>query len=139
MRQEIVPAISAQKIYTNYLLEKCPLLDAVFNKTLRFFTGATSARDVDSTTIIAGKKQLAGTKIIIPYRQLHNNEDVFGPDVGIFDPSRFLDNKELWTSPYFKPFGGGTTYCYGRFLAKKQITALVAVIISSYDVEIGKG
>ena len=111
-------------------------MDAIFNETLRLSTGATSARNVDSTTIVGGKKLIAGAKIIIPYRQLHYDEDVFGPAVRTFDPSRFIGNKELRTSQYFKPFGGGTTYCSGRFIAKRQITALVAVILTNYDVEL---
>lgn len=111
-------------------------MDAVFNETLRLSTGATSARNVDSTTIIAGKKLLVGSKIIIPYRQLHYDEAAFGPAVRTFNPSRFIDKKELRTSPYFKPFGGGTTYCSGRFIARRQIMALIAVILTNYDVEL---
>lgn len=111
-------------------------MDAVFNETLRLATGATSARNVDSTTIISGKKLVAGSKIIIPYRQLHYDEGVFGPAVRTFNPSRFIDRKELRNSPYFKPFGGGTTYCSGRFIARRQIFALVAVILTNYDVEL---
>lgn len=136
LRKEIAPASSGHKIDVHYLLEKCPLLDAVFNETLRLSTGATSARNVDSTTIIAGKKLVAGSKIIIPYRQLHYDESAFGPAVRTFNPSRFIDRKELRNSPYFKPFGGGTTYCSGRFIARRQILALVAVILTNYYVEL---
>lgn len=78
------------QIDVKYLLEKCPLMDAVFNETLRLTTGATSARDVDTTTIVTGKTLVAGAKIIIPYRQLHYDEAVFGPAVRNFVPACFL-------------------------------------------------
>lgn len=71
-------------------------------------TGANSARNVDSTTMITGKKLLAGANIIIPYREPYYDEDAFGLAVRTFYHSRFVDKKELRTSPYFNLFGGGT-------------------------------
>lgn len=136
LREELATAVSVMQINVKHLLENCPLMDAVFNETLRLATGAISARNVDATTMVAGKTLVAGAKIIIPYRQLHYDEAVFGPAVRTFNPARFLDNKDLRNSPSFKPFGGGTTYCSGRFIAKRQIVALVAVIITRYDVEL---
>lgn len=122
-----------------YLLEQCLLLDAVFNETLRLTTGASSARNVDSTTTVGTKMLLVNAKISIPYRQLDYDEDVFRPAVLTFSPSRFLDNKELRKSLFFKPFGGGTTFCSGHFIAKRRILALTTVILTQYEVEFGAG
>lgn len=69
------PVTSGHKINVHYLLKKCQLLDAVFKETLRLSNGATSARNIDRVTMIAGKKIHAGAKILIPYRQLHYDED----------------------------------------------------------------
>lgn len=71
----------------------------------------------------------------MPYRQLHFDEAVFGPQVREFRPERFLD-KDIARSPSFKPFGGGITYCSGRFIAKREVLAFVAVVLHRYDIEL---
>ena len=71
----------------------------------------------------------------MPYRQLHFDEAVFGPQVREFCPERFLD-KDTARSPSFKPFGGGITYCSGRFIAKREVLAFVAVALHRYDVRL---
>lgn len=86
------PVTSGHKINVHYLLKKCQLLDTVFKETLRLSNGATSARNIDVVTMIAGKKLHAGAKILIPYRQLHYDEDgCLGP----FTPSILLDSYNL--------------------------------------------
>lgn len=47
--------------------------------------------------------------IMIPSRELHINEAVFGAKPLDFDAERFLNDKQLAKDPSFKPFGGGTT------------------------------
>ena len=66
LHEEIAPEISDQKINVKYLLENCPLSDAIINETLRLSTSATSARDVESSIIVGCKKPLAGAKAITP-------------------------------------------------------------------------
>lgn len=84
LREELAPPISGMQINIKHLLENCPLTDAVFNEILRLATGVTSARNVDASTIVAGKTLVACAKIIISYRQLHYDEAVFGPAVRAF-------------------------------------------------------
>lgn len=119
-----------------YLVERCPILSACFDETFRLCTGASSARNVDVATVVGPNTLSPPAKILIPYRQLHYDESYFGPDITAFNPARFLENIDLAKSPYFKPFGGGITYCSGRFLAKREVSALAAVILSAYEVEL---
>lgn len=119
-----------------YLVDQCPTLNASLDETLRLVTGAASARNVDEVTIVGHVTLAAKAKILIPYRQLHYDEEFFGPDTSSFKPSRFLDNKDLHKSPYFKPFGGGVTFCSGRFLARRQVLALAAVILTRYELDV---
>ena len=118
------------------LVDQCPLLNASFNEILRFTSNASSGRNVDAITKVGEKILVPGAKVLIPYRQLHHNHEVFGPDVDSFNPSRFLDNKDLHKSPSFKPFGGGITHCSGRFLAKQAVLALSAVLLTQYELEL---
>ena len=55
-----------------------------------------------------------------------------------FHPERFLDKEDLTKCTSFKPFGGGVTYCSGRFIARREVLAFVALVISSYDLVIAK-
>lgn len=136
IRREITPAISRQKVNIQHLANQCPLLDASFNEILRLTTNASSVRNVDATTTVGNKTLIAGAKLLIPYRQLHYNAEIFGPDVHTFNPSRFLDNKDLHKSPYFKPWGGGLTHCSGRFVARREVLALTAVILTQYELTV---
>ena len=79
---------------------------------------------------------------MMPYRQLHFDESVFGLNPESFDPARFLRAKDLSKSPSYKPFGGGSTLCSGRFIARYEVIAFVALLINRFDlrlVEEGEG
>lgn len=91
-------------------LEQCPHLEAVFHETCRFIGSSTTMRTVNQPLQLGGKMFQPGYQILIPYRQLHTDEQVYGDNVRQFDHHRFLHNKDLSRSPSFKPFGGGTTY-----------------------------
>lgn len=111
-----------------------PLLTAAFDETLRLVSGASSARTVKSPTQLGEKTLRKDVKLLMPYRQLHFDAEIFGPRVKEFHPERFLDNQTLGRSPNFKPFGGGTTYCSGRFIAKREVLYFVAQLLHKYDV-----
>jgi cholesterol 7alpha-monooxygenase len=134
IRNEIVPVVNEGLIGLEYRLEQCLFLDSVYNEALRITASSSSIRTVLSTTDIGGKQLRSGTKVLIPYRQLHFNEDVWGTDAKTFDPERFLKNKNLARNSSFRPFGGGTTYCPGRFLAKREVMTFVALLIYRFDI-----
>ncbi|KAL8714506.1 MAG: hypothetical protein Q9225_006547 [Loekoesia sp. 1 TL-2023] len=117
-------------------LLRCPLLDASFNETLRLTSGASSARTVISPTQLGNKVLRKDTKLLMPYRQLHFQEKAFGPQVKEFHPERFLGIKDVARTSEFKPFGGGITYCSGRFIAKREVMAFVALVLHQYDLEL---
>ncbi|KAI4175931.1 MAG: hypothetical protein LQ346_007981, partial [Caloplaca aetnensis] len=117
-------------------LLRSPLLNAAFDETLRLTSGAASARTVVAPTQLRSKTLRAGTKLLMPYRQLHFQESVFGPRVQEFHPDRFLGDKSPGSTPDFKPFGGGVTYCSGRFVARREVLAFVALMFRRYDVSL---
>lgn len=139
IRKEVAPAFSVQELNTQHLIEKCPILDSSLNEILRLTSGGSSARTVESKTVVGNHTLFPNAKIIIPYRQLHYDETVFGSDAGTFNPYRFLQNKDLHKSPFFKPYGGGVTYCSGRFLARKVILTFTAVILNQYELKLEGG
>lgn len=80
-----------------------------------------------------GRTIRPGSTIMVPIRELHSNAEIFGPNINQFDADRFLGNK-LDKSPYFMPFGGGVTYCPGRFLAKRLSLSFVATMLERFEI-----
>jgi cytochrome P450 len=134
IRNEIDPVVNEGLTGLEYRLEHCARLDSIYNEVLRLTASSSSIRTVLSTTEIGGKQLRSGTKVLIPYRQLHFNEDIWGNDAKTFDPERFLKNKDLARNSSFRPFGGGTTYCPGRFLAKREVMTFVALLLYRFDI-----
>ena len=116
-----------------HLLNYSPTLDAVFNEILRVTSVNSSARNIESPVIIGSKTLATDGNIMMAYRQLHLEESVFGPATKMFNHKRFLEKPDLSRSPCFKPFGGGSTYCSGRFIAKREVLAFVALALHRYN------
>lgn len=113
-RAETAPAIHNGVVNSHHLLDECPRLEAAYYETLRAVNGALSARTIVMDTRIGGKTLSAGNTVVILYRQLHFNGDVFGTNVRSFDPERFLKDPSLSSNSGYRPFGGGVSYCPGR-------------------------
>ena len=134
IREEVAPSITGDgKLDIYKLLEHSPLLNAAFNETLRITSANSSARNIEAPVIVGNKCLDTDGKIMMPYRQLHFGESVFGPETTSFNADRFLVNQDLSRSPSFKPFGGGSTYCSGRFIAKREVMAFVALAVHRYN------
>lgn len=136
LRNEVAPALDGDKFDLEYLLNKCPYLDSVYNEVLRITASSSSVRTVTAPTEMHGKTLSPGKVVLIPCRQLHFDETVFGDNASQFVPERFLQNKDLNRSPSFRPFGGGTTYCPGRFLAKREVVTFIALFLYRFQVSL---
>lgn len=120
-----------------YLVANCPHLDSVFYESLRLNGGAMVSRVVLNKTTIGGKVLQPRTTILMPSRQLHTNEAVWGLGSAFdFDAQRFLNHRGLVRSPSFRPFGGGATYCPGRKLAREEVYGFVAILLHRFDMSV---
>ena len=135
LREETSAAIGLEPLQMVKALDQCPRLEAVFHETLRLVGSSVSVRKVVAPTVLGGKELLPGRDVLVPFRQLHLNPDVFGFDADRFNSTRFL-NEALKKNPSFRPFGGGTTLCPGRFLAKREVMAFVALSLNRLNVEV---
>lgn len=136
VRQETEAAWKSGKLDIKFLCANCPNLEAIFNEALRLNGGAMVSRVVLERTMIGGKDLLPGSSILIPSRQLHTNEDVWGSNVREFEATRFLKKKSLARHSSFRPFGGGSTYCPGRVLAKEEVYGFVAILFHRFNMEL---
>lgn len=140
VREETAAAFRSDgTIDVEHLHKSVPQLDAMWAEMLRLSAFAASVRYITADTIIGGKKLKRGNRLIVPYRQLHMNEAVFGDHVETFQHERFLKKPRLSQGINFRPFGGGSTACPGRHIAKRAVLLFTAVVLHNFDVELVAG
>lgn len=127
--------LSGSDALENRFEQQCPRLKAVYLEILRLTASSSTVRDIRSPTEIGGKTLQPGANILVPYRQLHINPDIFGTNADQFDADRFLHDPDLSKNPSFRPFGGGKTYYPGRYLAAREILTFVALALHRFDIE----
>ena len=134
IRAETSMAFSDNLLNIDVLNNSCPLLTGAWMESLRLASSSASVRFITRDTRINGKMLRKGNTLMIPYRQLHFDEAVFGQDVESFNAERFLKRKNLAKSPSWRPFGGGRTLCPGRFMAQQSVFIFVAMLLNRFDV-----
>jgi cytochrome P450 len=117
-----------------HLNDRCPLTNGIWNETLRLVAASSSVRYITKDTIMGGLRLRKGNRVMIPYRQLHFNEEIFGDRINEFNPKRFVDKPSLLKSPSWRPFGGGATMCPGRFVAKQAVVSFMAMVLNRYNI-----
>lgn len=117
-------------------MDSCPWLSALFHEALRVCSASSSVRVVTAPTSIGGKELPVGCRVLVPFRQLHFDSSVYGPDVNSFVPERFIRSKKLSHSSSYRPFGGGLSYCPGRFIAQQEVSVFVALVPVRFNVEV---
>lgn len=134
IRIEILNCVKRDgKLDLDRVSEECPLLNAAWYEVIRF-ANTDAMRMVEEPVIIGSKLIQKGTKIYLPYRQLHRNKAIFGEDVDSLNIKRFLNN-DMSRNLSYKPFGGGTSICPGRYIARKESLAFIALVLHMYDLE----
>ncbi|KAJ4357133.1 uncharacterized protein N0V89_001708 [Didymosphaeria variabile] len=120
----------------DYLNDSCPLTNSIWNETLRMSAASSSVRYITEDSIVGGFKLRKGNKVMVPYRQLHFDETVFGDRINEFNPRRFYDNPALLKSASWRPFGGGATMCPGRFVAKQAVVSFIATAFNRLRISV---
>ena len=116
------------------LQEECELLMSTYQEVLRLQTDNVSARWVVKDTMINNQYLLRKDSVVqIPGAVIHQDPDIWGPDVKEFNPRRFLKGAEKHHPGAFRVFGGGTTLCPGRSFATAELISFVAMFITRFD------
>ena len=113
-----------------------PFVDACINETMRLKPVAPiimlqPTRD----TVVAGIEVPKKTLIMCLMRAGATDERRF-PDANAFDPARWLAGASA-SSPkrVSMPFGAGPRLCPGRYLAILEMKMVMAMLLSSFDIE----
>ena len=67
---------------------------------------------------------------------MHHDERLWGPDVDVWRPERWLEPNSKDLDKYFLPFGMGYNQCPGQRLALFEMTKLMATILRDFDIEL---
>lgn len=139
IKEEVSAAWRAEHLDVRFLSANAPVLDRTFHECLRLKAGAMMGRKVLAPTSIGNKVLKPGGTVLIPSRQLHSNENIWGPDHHQFSEARFARNKGLLRHSSYRPFGGGVSLCPGRKIAKEQVFAFVAILLHRFDAKLKQG
>lgn len=126
--------------------EKLPLLVSCYRETLRLANQTLSMRRIledtsittpEGTTYILKK----GTDLQLPAGVAHYEDSVWGADVNVFNPERFLPSskgnfeEERKRKAAYIPFGGGRHLCPGRNLAFAEIIGFASALLLGFEIE----
>jgi hypothetical protein len=133
---EIGPHLATSDSSTELVskLQSTLWLMATFYETLRITVSSTSVRRVQETCVVANKTLEKHAQVIVPYRQMLMDDQVFGSDADTFNPVRFIENPALVRHQSYRPFGGGVTYCPGRHIAMKEVITVVSLFLGRFRV-----
>jgi cytochrome P450 len=118
--------------------EACPHLYALWYEVLRFHGGFTIGRYVHEDTTLAGEYLLKkGSFLLAPLRPHHFDREIWGPDVDIFDPGRFLTEEgalDYGPTKHLRVYGLFGSLCPGRFLAVHFAVVGIIRILLAFDI-----
>ncbi|SPO01747.1 related to cytochrome P450 7A1 [Cephalotrichum gorgonifer] len=139
--------------------ERCPVLIAAYDETLRLTSGIAAVRYTNEDTVVAGSDGRSwllqrGAQIQMPTAFIHADPATWGPNAAsLFDHTRFLrpsvagDGNVATSAPplsreqrtrrtaAFRPFGGGGALCPGRHFATHEILSFVGSLLLGFDME----
>ncbi|KAK3135257.1 hypothetical protein QOZ80_5BG0416720 [Eleusine coracana subsp. coracana] len=121
-------------------------LQMVVLETLRLFPPSSfvvreTFRDMQLGRVRAPR----GTYLFVPVSTMHHDAAAWGPTARRFDPARFKDgvaaacNCNNVVGAAFMPFGLGARKCLGQNLALVEVKAIVALVLSRFEVQLSPG
>lgn len=118
--------------------QKLPYLEACINETFRLHPafGPIQPRVVPPAgATICGHHLEGGTVVGCSAWVLHRNKDIFGDDVEVYRPERWLDPQKatLMNRAMFH-FGGGAHTCIGKSISLLEIYKLVPSFLRTFKV-----
>ncbi|KAK7920062.1 hypothetical protein PG985_008084 [Apiospora marii] len=139
-------------------LVKLPLLNSVYSECLRLRSSIPISRRLREDVVIDGYTLRKDSFLLAPSWLSHINEAVWAPRPSRSHTSLPMDSKtyndlpgarEFWAERFlyleatrtkvklgdYCPYGGGSVICPGRFFAKHEILAAVAMVVTRFDLD----
>jgi len=110
----------------------------VINEVLRLYPPAQLfARENRIDIEIGGYQLPARTKVFIPIYAVHTDPNIWGDDVDLFKPERWLS--PLKDQHSFLPFGAGNRSCVGNRFALIEAKILIVRIFQKFTFKLVEG
>ncbi|KAI9343967.1 cytochrome P450 [Obelidium mucronatum] len=138
LRREIDAAFPKGEPLTVEGLERLPYLDSVLRETQRRYPVVSAVVRVSAKPVeVLGYKFPAGTRFATSFKgSMVLNEEIFGPNLGKFDPDRFSTATNVIDDSTFTPFGAGIHKCPGHKMAILESKIVLVMLLQSFDFEI---
>lgn len=132
-------SINSEKVYTIDLADvrdKCPLLLASFQETLRLRSNSAQLRVIYEDTMLDNLYLVkAGSILVMPAAVINRSEFAWGPNAHVFNPRMLMDLGEMrQKGTGFMSFGTSPHICAGRHFATGEILALMTMLILQFDI-----
>ncbi len=88
-----------------------------------------TTREANVSDVINGQKIPVGTNVFIPIAATNFDEEVWGPDVDIFNPDRWDKLPEKVSNYNYLTFLAGPRSCIGRRFAEVEMKIILAALI----------
>ncbi|XP_067203285.1 cytochrome P450 4C1-like [Linepithema humile] len=119
-------------------LQKMDYLNRIIKETMRLFPAAPFIGRILTEDLKIGETILPkGADTIMSILYMHQNKKHWSNPL-MFDPDRFLPQKEGHCSKYFMPFGNGRRNCIGQKYAMISMKATLATLIRTFEFKIDK-
>ncbi|KAH9992555.1 cytochrome P450 [Xylariaceae sp. FL0662B] len=117
--------------------QKCPTLRSTLEEVLRHVASSMSTMVVNEDIVINGEYLLKkGALVQIAATAVHSDPNIWSQNAAAFDLNRFLQNKDKQIHPSaYRTFGGGSTLCPGRHLARDEILTFTAMFLYTFDIQ----
>ncbi|TFK68747.1 cytochrome P450 [Pluteus cervinus] len=145
LREEIIDQVGPTALPVFDQVKNMKYLRAVINETLRLFPPVPfNVRECVSGTLWPSpdpnEKPMylpAGTKTPYSVLMMHRRKDLWGPDADIFDPDRWLDDrnqKYFLANPFiFLPFNAGPRICLGQQFAYNEMSIVLIRLLQNFS------
>jgi cytochrome P450 len=110
-------------------------VDAFINEVLRMCPPVWNTERMATEDVnVDGTDLTAGTKVIVSSLAMHKDKNIF-EDPDIFNPERWLKNKELEKGEYF-PFLFGKRQCIAKEFVLMEIELILTKIAKKFDTDL---
>eukprot|EP00257_Ricinus_communis_P001628 XP_002512037.2 cytochrome P450 CYP749A22 [Ricinus communis] len=114
-------------------IRRLKIMSMIVNESLRLYTPAFSiTREVQKEVKLGKLVVPEKMSVCLPVLAVHHNPQVWGEDVHLFKPERFIDGVAKATENSigaFLPFGGGPRSCVGMNFATTEMKIVLSMIL----------
>lgn len=126
-------AVGRERLPTFEDRPKLPYIDAIIEELLRWRpAGAAGVPHFGKVESVYNGFRIPANSVVIPnHWAMTRDQNVYGPDVEVFRPERFMGSQKLPTVG----FGFGRRICPGRHVARNSLWISISRLLWAFDIK----